>query len=191
MLLINGKFVREEAEINFKRLDKVTILDNKESVELKEEEFLSHEFNEISFDSLNLDLGLTNVLESRLREIKECLKFDSPLAVIFLCGSTLEGILLGIALKQPKNFNMAKSAPKDKEGKVKKLHEWTLNNLINVSYEIGLLKKDVKKFSHSLRDFRNFIHPFEQMSSNFYPDKQTAKISWQVLKAAICQLGNV
>jgi hypothetical protein len=46
----------------------------------------------------------------------------------------------------------------------------------------------VKKYSHSLRDFRNYIHPYEQLSSRFDPDIKTAKISFQVLKAAIADL---
>ncbi len=94
-----------------------------------------------------------------------------------------------MALNNPKDFNTASSAPKDKDGKVRKLHDWTLNDYINTAHELGLIKEDVKKFSHSLRDFRNYIHPYEHMSSGFNPDKHTAKISWQVLKAAIFQLG--
>jgi hypothetical protein len=43
-------------------------------------------------------------------------------------------------------------------------------------------------FSHSLRDFRNFIHPYQQHLLNFSPDKHTAKISWQVLQAVIDDL---
>lgn len=39
-----------------------------------------------------------------------------------------------------------------------------------------------------LRDFRNYIHPYEQWSSGFNPDEHTALISWQVLKAAIHDL---
>lgn len=66
--------------------------------------------------------------------------------------------------------------------------EWTLSNFIDVSYDIGLLGLDVKKFSHVLRDFRNYIHPYMQMSSRFSPDIDTAKISWQVLQAAISDL---
>lgn len=107
--------------------------------------------------------------------------------MIFLSGSSLEGILLGTALAHPKQFNMAKTAPKKNE-KVKPFHDWTLSNLIDTSHELGLLKDDVKKFSHALRDFRNYIHPYQQVSSNFYPDQHTAQICWQVLKAAIHQL---
>ena len=76
--------------------------------------------------------------------------------------------------------------PKHKEtDKVKQFHEWSLNNFVEVAHDIGFIGLDVKTYSHSLRDFRNYIHPYEQMSSGFNPDMHTARISWQVLKAAI------
>ena len=40
----------------------------------------------------------------------------------------------------------------------------------------------------SEKDFRNYIHPRQQLSQNFNPDMHTAKISWQVLQAAIADL---
>lgn len=132
--------------------------------------------------------AITDIIKLRLEEIEKCLSVDAPLSVIFLSGSTLEGVLLGVALKNPKEFNQSTSSPKDKEGKVKQFQEWTLSNFIDISYEVGLLAEDVKKYSSSLREFRNYIHPYQQMSSKFNPDKHTAKISWQVLKAALFQL---
>ncbi len=63
-----------------------------------------------------------------------------------------------------------------------------LAQLIDVSHDIGLIKKDVKKISHAVRDFRNYIHPNEQMNADFSPDLHTAKICLQVLYAAIADL---
>ena len=182
------KIVRNEAEITFAKADKINFDDS--SVEIKEDEFLKREFSEISLEKIGLDVVVTDTLKYRFDEIKKCLSVDAPLSVIFLAGSALEGILLGIASKYPKEFNQSKSSPKDKEGKVKQFPNWTLSNYIDVAYDVGLLMEDVKKFSHSLRDFRNYIHPYEQMSSGFNPDSHTAKICWQVLKAAIYQLSN-
>lgn len=91
-------------------------------------------------------------------------------------------------MKYPKEFNQSKSSPKDKDGKVRPFHDWTLNNFIDVAYDVGLLMDDVRKFSHALRDFRNYIHPYQQVSSGFNPDVHTAAICWQVLKAAMYQL---
>ena len=60
--------------------------------------------------------------------------------------------------------------------------------MINVSYELGYIREDVKKFSQGVRDFRNYIHPHEQVKSKFYPDIHTAKICLQVLKATLADL---
>jgi len=38
------------------------------------------------------------------------------------------------------------------------------------------------------KDFRNYIHPRQQASQNFNPDKHTAEISWKVLQATIANL---
>ncbi len=189
-LVFDGwKVIRKGKEISFVKADE-SDLEKSLSSKLTDDEtdFLNIEFEEIPLEKIGLNSAITDVLSMRLEEIKRCLSSNAPLAVIFLSGSTLEGILLGIALKYPKQFNKAKSSPKNSGGKVRPFHEWTLNDLINVSHELGLLKEDVKKFSHSLREFRNYIHPFQQVSSKFNPDEYTAKISWQVLKAALFQL---
>ena len=153
----------------------------------KEEDFLKRDF-EINLSQLNLTPGLSDIIDKRITEIQICLENNAPLAVIFLCGSVLEGLLLDFADKYPQKFNTSRSTPKNKEEQIKRFHEWTLNNLIDVAHEIGFLGLDVKKHSHSLRDFRNYIHPRQQMSSRFTPDENTAQISWQVLQAAIAHL---
>jgi hypothetical protein len=114
---------------------------------------------------------------------------NAPLSTIFICGSVLEGIFLVIALLSPADFNRCTAAPIDPNtGKVKQFFEWTLSNYIDVSFELGYIRNDTKKFSHVLRDFRNYIHPYQQLSERFSPDEHTAKICWHVLKAAIFQI---
>jgi hypothetical protein len=179
--------LRKETEITFAKAGKVKF---EEKVEVKEDDFLQKEFSDIPIDKLGLDSIIIETLNIRFDEIKKCLNAKAPMSVIFLSGSSLEGILLGIASKHPRDFNQSRTSPKDQSGKVRPYHEWTLSNLIDTAHEIGILKEDVKKFSHSLRDFRNYIHPYEQVSSGFNPDEHTARICWQVLKAAIYQLTN-
>lgn len=159
------------------------------AAEETEEEFLKKDFGAISIVGLDIDSTIAPILESRIREAMECHHVGASLASIFMCGSVLEGILLNIALKNPAAFNQAKSSPKNKETqKVRPFQDWTLANLIDVAQEVGLLRLDVKKFSHVMRDFRNYIHPYEQMASKFAPDKHTAEICLQVLRAAIVGL---
>lgn len=103
------------------------------------------------------------------------------LSVIFMCGSAFEGILLGIAESQPALFRSNFKGRKE-------LQDRTLAELIDAAYEAGLLELDVKKFSHVLRDFRNYIHPYHQMNARFTPKERTAKICLQVLNAAVANL---
>ncbi len=162
--------------------------DTVQATETTQDEFLNLEFSKLDLSSLNLDNQYQVVISQRIDEIKKSLKSDSALAVIFLCGSTLEGLLLDVATRNTQIFNTSKSAPVDKNGKVKQIHEWTLDNLINVAHATGFIHLDIKKFSHDLKDFRNYIHPRQQASQNFNPDMHTAKISWQVLQATIASL---
>lgn len=180
------KVVRNEAEITFKRQEKIEIISEPEIA--SENDFLNREFNDVNVQGLGLEGPVTDILHLRIKEIEKCFSAKSPLAVILLAGSTIEGVLLGLAIKHPRVFNMAKSSPKDGNGKVKPFHDWNLAGFIDVAKELGLIQYDTHKFSHSLRDFRNYIHPFEQMSSGFNPREHTAKICLQVLKATIFEL---
>lgn len=156
--------------------------------EVTDNDFLEREFSDIEIEKLNFDDATNIVLRQRIEEINKCLYQKASLSVVFLCGSTLEGILLGVALRNPQLFNESISSPKDDNGNVKSFQNWSLANFIDVAGSLGVIGKDVKKFSHVLRDFRNYIHPYEQLTSEFNPDEHTALICWQVLKAAIFQI---
>lgn len=180
--------VRDNEQIIIKKVDKVIINDGNRQSELKEDDFLKLTFD-INVDALMLESDVAIIIKSRIDEADACIRNNAPLAAIFLIGSVLEGILLGTASAHPQIFNRAQCAPKDKDNeKVKRFPDWTLNNYIDVAAEVGVLNQDVKKFSHVVRDFRNYIHPYQQMATRFAPDKQTALICFQVLKAAIYQI---
>jgi len=153
-----------------------------------EEAFLSTRYTDTDIEALALDPPMVETIKQRLNEINICLQNDAPLALILLAGSTLEALLLNAACAQPALFNRAKAAPVHSE-RVRRFPDWSLNDLINVAHEVGLIGLDVKTYSHGLRDFRNFIHPYEQSRAAFRPDAHTARISLQVLYAAIADLG--
>lgn len=158
--------------------------------EQTEDDFLRKKLPNIDVSQIGLSSDLLEVTTHRLDEIMSCMTHGAPLAAILLSGSVLEGILLDLACKNPRYFNQAKCAPKDKESAVRRFPDWSLSELINAAYELDFIKLDVKKFSHSLRDFRNYIHPHEQALARFQPTKHTADICFQVLKAAVAELAD-
>ena len=137
------------------------------------------------FLKLKIEPILGNILEKRWDEIQKCIDSGAYLSSTILMGSMLEGILLSVFQKYPKEANTSTNAPKDsKTGKVKHFADWSLSEMINVSHDLKWIGLDVKRFSHSLREFRNLIHPYQQMVENSFPDKDTCEISWLVVQAA-------
>ena len=153
-----------------------------------EAEFLAREFAFPNIQKLPIESHVISIVQARLDEARIVLEAGAHLSVIFLCGSVLEAVLLGAAQKSPAKFNQANAKPKAADGSPKRFHEWSLAQLIDVACTVGALKPDIKKFSHGLRDFRNYIHPYEQIRSGFTPDEHTAKLCLQVLKAALADL---
>ncbi len=139
---------------------------------------------------INMEPMLVEILEKRLIEIEKCINSGAYLSSIIMMGSFLEGLLLAITSLDPKKANQAKTAPKNKNGKIKKFHEWKLQDFISVCHECGWIEVDVKDFSILLRDYRNMIHPYHQLRKGIYPDLDTAKICYEVLNAVINDLGS-
>ena len=152
------------------------------------ENFLQQEFSTPNIENLPVAHAVIPVIENRLHEARTALEAGAYLSVIVLCGSILEGILLGSAKKDPALFNRSSASPKKDDCKVKQFHDWTLAQFIDVAADVDILKPDVQKFSHGLRDFRNYIHPYQQIESGFTPDEHTAKVCFQVLKAALASV---
>ena len=150
--------------------------------------FLQQEFTIPDLEKLPVEAEVAEIIEARLIEVQIVFQVRGYLSVIFLCGSVLEAILLGSARKDPERFGRSAACPKKRDGAKKKIHDWSLSELIDVACDIGLIKQDVKKFSHVLRDFRNYIHPNEQIKSGFAPDQYTAQLCFQTLKAALADV---
>lgn len=162
-------------------------LGNKRKVNKDELQFLAKDFGDIDLSKINIPVSFKDVMEQRIDEVERSIKSQSPLAVVFLCGSTLEGLLYEVASKNINVFNRCKSSPKYK-GAVKQLSEWTLENLITTSRELQLIGEDVVKHAHAVKDFRNYIHPRQQIKENFKPRMFTAEMATKVLYATIADL---
>ena len=151
-------------------------------------ESLASELTSLDIEKMPIDASMMWIIKERLKEASLALKVGAYLSVILMCGSILEAILLGAAQRDPARFNQANASPKTTDGSVKRFDQWSLAQLIDVACEMGILKPDVEKFSHGLRNFRNYIHPRKQMTSGFTPDKHTARLCCQALIAAFASL---
>ena len=153
-----------------------------------QENFLDKEFPKVDLSPLPIESSFIDIMQARWQEVASCERSGAYLSAVIMTGSLLEAILLGVASSNPREFNQSKSSPKDENGNPKKFPQWNLASLIEVAYETNWIDLDVKKHSHALRDFRNYIHPYQQKASGFHPTKETVAITMQVFRAAVAQI---
>lgn len=141
------------------------------------------------FVRLGVEPRLAEILAGRWNDAQKCVNASVHLSAVIMMGSVLEGVLLSKAESNLSTVYKAAAAPKDKStGKPKALHEWSLSSLIDVAHEVGWLQGDVKRFSHSLRESRNIVHPYFHRTQPDDPDADTCSICWQVVRAAVSDL---
>jgi hypothetical protein len=141
------------------------------------------------FSKLVLDKGLLSIIDRRWDETFNCIE-GAPLAATVMIGGLLEAILLS-RIKREQNKGLIfklKSAPKDKAGKAKNVQEWTLANYIDVCYELGWIRKPIKDIGVVLRDYRNLIHPREELKQKIHLNSDDAKMYWAVFSTMADQI---
>jgi len=143
-----------------------------------------------SFSALVPDPFMQQVLAARWNECTSCIAADAPIAAIVMMGGLLESFFLARvnreSNKQP--IFQAKSAPKDKSHQTIPLKDWVLRNYIDVAHELHWISQSAHDVSEVLREYRNFIHPYKQVSRGIMLNTKDAGVLWEVFKSIARQL---
>lgn len=131
---------------------------------------------------------LKDSIDRRWKEAQKCIHVECFTSAVIMMGSILEALLLARANLSPAVSYQSSRAPKDKNGKVPAIQDWTLSALIDVAVDLGWIKTDRGKFSHALRESRNVVHPWVEVSTRANFDSATCKTSWEVLQASVDDL---
>jgi len=145
-----------------------------------------------NFVKITGDENLSVILNERWAEINRCLQSDAHLAGIILMGGVIEAVFLAIVKRYPQKARGCKSAPLDKKGKIKKIRDWTLNELINVAFDCDWIHQDAARFGHLLRKYRNLVHPWEQLEGESdTPTKDDCSVCWQTVRSSLYDLEKI
>jgi len=147
-----------------------------------EADLLRHVFRRDVFTKLPVEAPLIPVLLARMEEAQRCISAKANLAAVIICGSVLEGMCLGFGSRHPELVNRAFIAQYNKPAPT--FPEWKLAQWVEVLGRMNALSPNIEKFGQALRDFRNYVHPAEQLAHRFSPDEHTARIGFQVVVAA-------
>jgi hypothetical protein len=136
------------------------------------------------FAPLISDPAMQTILNGRWSECVLSLQAGAPMAATVMMGGLLEALLLGRIHRESNKAPIfqAASAPSDKTGKTKPLNEWTLKNYIDVSHDLGWISVSAKDVGEVLRDYRNYIHPFKQLSHGINLTTEDASLFWEISK---------
>jgi len=119
---------------------------------------------------------LRKVLERDFSEIQRTYIAKCWKSVIILSGGAVEAILTDILLANSGKAQSASNAPSKSD-----ITRWELSDLIKVSVELKLVSPGVEKLSHSLREYRNLVHPGREIRDKLSFDAEEARIALEVL----------
>jgi hypothetical protein len=97
-------------------------------------------------------------------------------SVIIVCGGSIEAILLDLLKHNETLAKSATAAPQQND-----LMRWNLSHLIEVAVELKLVGKGIGTLSHSIREYRNLIHPGVEVRNCLSFGHEEARIAMEVL----------
>jgi hypothetical protein len=133
---------------------------------------------------------MQQVLTKRWDECVACLQAGAPMAATVMMGGLLESLFLARINRETNQAPIftANAAPKDKGGKTRPLKEWGLGDYIAVAHELKWITQSGKDVSEVLQNYRNYIHPTKELSSQSSLVPEDARMFWAVFKAIAARL---
>ena len=142
------------------------------------------------FAPLVTDPRMRQILEGRWTETQRCLGAHAHLAATVMMGGLLEALLLARVHRMPSPGDAfkTKACPKDKAGKPVPLQQWTLADYIDVAHELGWIARSARDVSAVMRDYRNYVHPYKELSHGVTVLKVDTDLMWAVLGQLVTQI---
>jgi len=120
------------------------------------------------------DDTLADVLVSRLDEVDAARSHGAYVLAIIGTGSLVEGLLDDVMRRR--------------DPEIRSHPETSLDILLTRAHGRGWIQPDALDFSHIVRQYRNFVHPREQLRRKIVPDEDTVLMCWQPVLALINDL---
>lgn len=119
---------------------------------------------------------LRKILERDYLEIQRSYVAQCWKSAIILAGGAIEAILLDLVLQDPTKARLSQKAPNHSDPT-----RWDLGGLIAVCVDLKLVTSGVERLSSPVRDYRNLVHPGNELRSKLVFGAQEARIALEVL----------
>jgi hypothetical protein len=125
-----------------------------------------------------------------LRDYEELAKVRHAQAhksTIILAGGLLEALLSDALSQEPANARASYRRLYPNKKRV----NWTLECLIDVAADMGTITPGATQLSHTLRDYRNLVHPRKEITSGYKVRKEEAEIAVNMVHIVMRDLKNL
>ncbi len=126
------------------------------------------------------DPKLREILEADMAELRRAYAANCLKSTIILCGAAIEALLVDALARHTTGQPNAPTPAK--------LLEWSLGTLIDKAIEYNLIRSAAAKFSHSVREFRNLVHPGRAVRETHTIDQEEARIAIEILNIVVRDL---
>lgn len=135
-----------------------------------------------SFHFISND-AIRKILERDYTEIQKSVIASNWKSVILLSGGSIEAILLDCLERDSASAIASSKAPGETD-----LKKWHLNDLIAVAEQENITGTNIAKLSHSVREYRNLIHPGVEIRQGLKVEPEEARIALEILNMLIREL---
>jgi hypothetical protein len=148
--------------------------------------FSAPEGLENRLSALLTDPRMVMLLVDRAEQSRRAQASGAYLLALFGIGSFVEGLLLSVLMERYPELNS--TGFRGRDGRKISANRAGLELLIDTAHDKRLIQFDAKSFMDPVRNFRNFIHPRQQLEHDFLPDEDTVALCWGPVHAVLNDL---
>lgn len=110
-------------------------------------------------------------------------------STILLCGAILEAVLVDALMLEENqakfDYYQKYLQNKKEQTELPEIDQWEFYRLIEIAYHRGVVKADVRKLAHIVRDYRNLVHLFYQLKETLEANEGIASVVVNLLTIAL------
>lgn len=137
-------------------------------------------------EALLRDADVARALNRRVRETRICERSGAHTMAVIGIGSVVEGLLFTLLTERDPEAAAHKFVGRD--GQPVTSAKPSLEMLINTAYARGWIQLDAKTFTHTVRDFRNYVHPRREFAERPEFDADSVRLCWAPVHAMLNDL---
>ncbi len=132
------------------------------------------------------DQRTAETLIKRAGEARICQRNGAYTMAVIAVGSFVEGMLLTLLTEHDERCR--KNQFVNESGRFAANKQPNLASLIDTAHVCGWIQLDAKTFMHTVRNFRNYIHPGKELADNPDFDDDSVGLCWAPLQAMLNDL---